>query len=65
MEEVTGIIKNAVRFGSDNLYCVVGNLYQDSKNRWYDGVEIRTSQVVREEGNLIYTRNSVYMVEWA
>lgn len=65
MEEVTGIIKNAVRWGSDNIYCVVGNLYQDSKNRWWDGVEIITSQVVKEEGNVIYTLNSIYKVEWA
>ena len=65
MEEVTGIIKNAVRWGSDDVYCIVGTLYQDSKDRWWDGVQIRTSQVVREEGNLIYTLNSVYMVEWA
>lgn len=65
MEEITGILKNAVRCGSDNRYCVVGNLYQDSKNRWWDGGEIITSQVVKEEGNVIYTLNSVYKVEWA
>jgi hypothetical protein len=34
----------------------------DSKNRWgfEKGHPLRTSYVVREEGDLIFTRNSVY-----
>ena len=37
-----------------------GNLFGDSKGRWYDGAMVRTSKVVKEEGDIIYTLNSIY-----
>ncbi len=57
---VTGILKNARKCKTPYGHVYTGNLYEDSKNRWWDGVEIRTSLVLKEEGDLVYTLNSVY-----
>jgi hypothetical protein len=57
---VTGILKNARKWELPRGYGYTGNLYEDSKNRWWDGVEITTSRVTKEDGDLVYTLNSVY-----
>lgn len=57
---VTGILKNAKKWKRPHGYIYTGNLYEDSKNRWWDGVEITTSLVTKEEDDLVYTLNSVY-----
>lgn len=46
---------------------VWGNLYEDTKQRWYDGVHIHTSAVLTDrmyikEGEVIQTRNSRYLL---
>ena len=48
---------------SDGYHKVfTGNVYGDTKGRWTDGRFIRTSPVVKVEGDLIYTENSVYQM---
>lgn len=39
-----------------------GNVYGDAKGRFYDGQHIHTSLVVKREGQVIYTLNSVYQL---
>lgn len=69
MTEVNGTIKNATRFPwgpVDNPTVMVnGRIYGDTKGRFPDGKLVTTSGIVKEEGDLIYTKNSVYRVEWA
>ncbi len=47
---------------------VIGNIYYDSKDRFYDGALIRTSKVQEpaleelKEGDVVETRNSKYVL---
>ncbi len=60
MQEIIGRLENweieKTRYGQ--IYW--GNVYDDVRNRFYDGCYIHTSLVERREGQLIYTLNSVY-----
>lgn len=66
---ITGIIKNARKdyyLGPGNGYVVWGNLYDDIRQRWHDGQHMHTSHVQKLEGDILYTRNSIYKIEsWA
>lgn len=49
----------------DGSVVIYGEIYNDSKNRFQDGTQIRTSRVRRidfEEG-IVETRNSTYILE--
>lgn len=58
---VTGRLENWMRqdYGG-GAYVYVGNLYEDVNQRWWDGVNIRTSRVKKVEDDLVYTLNSIY-----
>lgn len=57
---IDGIIKNARHLKNG---CVFGTVVKDYKGRFDPGNWIRTSLVQSVEGDLIYTRNSVYKFE--
>ena len=61
--QITGVLRNAQpKYLTTGGY-VVGNIYGDVRGRFPDGSLIHTSFVVRQEGDLIFTLNSVYRVE--
>lgn len=37
-----------------------GRIYNDTKGRWMDGMQIHTSEIQSQEGDIIITRNSSY-----
>lgn len=41
-----------------------GRIWVDNKNRFDPGDIIRTSGVIYVQGQYVYTRNSLYKVEW-
>lgn len=61
--EITATLKNARihRIGKHSVF--TGYIYGDVHNRWPDGSHIRTSMVDRVEGDLVYTRNSIYKID--
>lgn len=61
--EITATLKNALiyRIGKHSVF--TGDIYDDVHKRWPDGSHIRTSLVDRVEGDLVYTRNSVYKID--
>lgn len=63
MTQITAILKNALihRIGEHSVF--TGEIYDDVNKRWPDGTSIRTSMVDRVEGDLVYTRNSVYKID--
>lgn len=62
------IILNPAKYelGTDGRYIFWGHIYADSKKRWRDGTEIRTSLVQKEfevDGEkYIQTLNTIYKV---
>ena len=63
MPEITAELHNIekVYLTLDNqVYCYWGQIYQDKLQRWADGRWVKTSRVLKEEGDLIYTVNSIY-----
>jgi hypothetical protein len=69
MSNIVGTLRNAVRVpkGSDvRAPCLAGNVYGDTRGRFYDGEYITTSTIFEEDGDVFTTRYSVYRVEsWA
>lgn len=67
--EINGTLRNTRRVpaGADpRAPCLVGNVYGDTKGRFYDGERITTSTIMEEDGNVFRTRYSAYKVEtWA
>lgn len=65
-EEITGRLENwYVSQVTEKELVVNGNIYNDIRNRWEDGTHIHTSGVKNswfEEGDLIDTRNSIYLL---
>ena len=63
----TGIIKHAriIQYPGTNWARVTGRIYNDIHERFRDGTQIGTSRVVLVVGDVVYTRNSVYKVEWS
>ncbi len=61
--EITATLKNALiyRIGKHSVF--TGDIYGDVHKRWPDGSHIRTSLVDRVEGDLVYTRNSIYKID--
>ena len=67
MSNITGRLINARRVPIHPTgYIIVGDIYEDARNRFPDGAEVRTSPVLSEEGAIILTANSIYEIEgWA
>lgn len=59
MEEVTGTLKNWKRVGQ----VIYGDIYGDTKGRFVDGTNVRTSRIEEIVGNTVYTANSIYELE--
>ena len=55
--EVHGTLENWTGYFNGTI---VGNINGDTKGRFEDGHLVRTSTVLKTEGDIIYTRNSVY-----
>lgn len=61
-----GTIKNALRIKLDNnKFVAVGNIYNDSRNRYDNGEIIKTSYIINEENNILYTKNASYNIDWS
>lgn len=64
--DIVGTLRNARRVekGEDpRAPCLRGNVYGDSKGRFYDGELITTSTITEEDGDTFKTRYSAYRVE--
>ena len=61
--EITATLKNALIYRIGKHLVFTGDIYGDVHKRWPDGSHIRTSLVDRVEGDLVYTRNSVYKID--
>ena len=55
-EEITGTINDWVKSGQ----VIYGKIYGDTRGRFPDGTQIRTSKIDSIEGDIVYTQNSVY-----
>ena len=61
----TATLENWMENTHDNYTIVTGEVYNDTKNRFPDGILIHTSYVVSGdllEGSTITTRNSTYLL---
>lgn len=61
-DQVTGLLDEWHFDGSSRL---IGRLYGDTKGRFQDGTEVKTSTVtagIAQKGQVIETRNSRYML---
>lgn len=59
--EVTAELRNWLLLGNvEGKRWAIGDIFNDSKNRFKDGTEVRTSSIVEIKGDIIVTRNSVY-----
>jgi hypothetical protein len=58
--EITGTLENWRYYHSDDVKVVYGKIYGDTKDRLSDGTLIHTSYIIKQEGDIVYTRNSVY-----
>ena len=56
---VTATLKNYEGFDE----CYVGEIYSDTRGRFPDGTLVTTSKVLKVEGGLLYTKNSIYKLE--
>lgn len=65
MTEITATLKNATRHTWGSHVVITGNIFGDTRKRFDDGSVVTTSSVQEEKGDLIFTRNSIYKVEWA
>lgn len=67
--EIVGTLRNAKRVSKSEDPrgpCLSGQVYGDTKGRFFDGDWITTSTIVSEEGDVFQTRFSAYRVEsWA
>ena len=63
---ITGRLLNARRVRIGRFMVLEGNVYEDVRGRFHDGQWVRTSEIVSEDGSVVYTRNNIYEVEgWA
>ena len=63
---ITNLLKNwEIRRLPIGRVVVIGNIYNDIKKRFEDGMVIRTSEVLKADfvNGIIETRNSVYHLE--
>lgn len=59
-------IKNAQKIKIDDKHFVaVGNIYGDTRGRYNDSEIIKTSYIINEDNNILYTKNASYNIEWA
>jgi hypothetical protein len=63
MSSITGRLVNASREKVPGGYVLIGKIYDDTRKKYADGVIIHTSRVMREEGDVVWTRTSVYRVD--
>jgi len=63
--QITGTIKSAVRATLFGKNCIIGFMHEDKRGRFVDGRLIHTSSILRVEGDIVFTKNSIYKVEWA
>jgi hypothetical protein len=60
MTQITAELRNWQKFESSYGDVYIGDIWEDVHQRWSNGTLIRTSLVQKEEGDLVYTLNSVY-----
>jgi len=64
MEIYSGIIKNWQIHNYDTDFQVLtGTVVVDNKGRWQPGMHMRSSKIERIVDDLVYTRNSIYLLE--
>ena len=63
--QVTAVLKEAEIIQRDGWRFARGRCYGDTRGRFNDGDWIRTSDVVKIDGNTVTTRNSIYECEFA
>lgn len=56
-DAVTGTLENWTHYFNGTI---LGEIHGDTKGRFIDGHLVKTSTVIKTEGSIIYTRNSVY-----
>lgn len=64
-KEYHAILKDSVIIEIRNYFIAYGIIYEDSKKRFSDGEEIRTSFInsIDLEKGLIFTKNTIYKIE--
>lgn len=64
--EPDAILRKAYKLYIGDAYVLLGQIFGDTKKRFTDGTEVRTSKIVQEYGdNLVKTKSgTVYLVEW-
>lgn len=71
MTETTARLENwYIRHGDIDNYVIIGNVYDDAKNRFHNGIQIRTSFISYEDypvdsldkGAVVETLNSNYLL---
>jgi hypothetical protein len=60
MTQITAELRNWQKLESPYGNVYMGDIWEDVHQRWNNGALIRTSLVQKEEGDLVYTLNSVY-----
>ena len=64
MREYSGIIKNwQIHNYNADTQVLTGTIVADFKDRWEPGMHMRSSKIDRIEDNVVYTRNSIYLLE--
>lgn len=56
----TAELHNVRLLSREGWTIAIGIVYKDSKGRFYDGEEIRTSKIVALSGDVLITLNSTY-----
>lgn len=64
-DNITGTLRNWRKqyCTADGRMVIWGHIYDDVHNRFPNGHFIHTSSVKKIEGDIVYTRNSVYKLE--
>ena len=63
MEIYSGIIKNWQIHNYNDWQILTGTVVVDNKGRWEPGMHMRSSVIERIVEDLVYTRNSIYLLE--
>ena len=61
--EVDGELRNVIFESVGEHVIAWGNIYDDRKGRFNDGDMVHTSAITKREGDVIWTRNSVYRIK--
>lgn len=64
--EITGTLSNCKKwycYDRAEDFCIVGEIHNDTKNRFPDGRIVHTSKVKKIEGEYAFTLYSVYRIE--